>query len=192
MVKIRQKRNILIFGKSKTGFTLIEIMVVILLLGIATTIIIPNLQQRLPGYQRKAFVTELNTLLALAWQNALSTQKVHRIFFDLNKRLIKAEVEEAGAVPNTMIYKPINQAYRKTSYEWPENIEIKNFFIDGSDEMSKHEKAETIWFYIVPEGLAQEVIINVVDTSQSVPISLGLVLNPFTAQLKEYDTFQKP
>ena len=69
------------FGKSKHGFTFIELVVVIMILGIVATIVVPNLQKRLPGYQRKAFVNELNTLTALGWQNALSTQKVHRIFF---------------------------------------------------------------------------------------------------------------
>jgi prepilin-type N-terminal cleavage/methylation domain-containing protein len=179
------------FGKSKQGFTFIELMVVILLLGIVATMIVPNLQQRLPGYKRKAFVSELNTLLSLGWQNALIAQKVIRVFFDLKNRTVKLEVEEPGP-GNTLVAKPLAQSYRKTSYEWPETLEIRNFFIDGTDEFRSDRDVFTIWFYVVPEGLSQEIIINVLDTSQTPNIRLGLVLNPFTAQLKEYDTFQKP
>jgi prepilin-type N-terminal cleavage/methylation domain-containing protein len=179
-------------GKSKFGFTFIELMIVILILGLVATLIVPNLQQRLPGYKRKAFVNELNTLLALGWQSALINQKVILVFFDLKKRLVSLKTEEPGPA-NTVVQKPLTQAYRKTWYEWPETIQIKNFFIDGIDDMSKPgQELLTIWFYIVPEGLSQEVIINVLDTSQTPNIPLGLVLNPFTAQLKKYDTFQKP
>jgi prepilin-type N-terminal cleavage/methylation domain-containing protein len=180
------------FGKSNNGFTFIELVVVIMILGIVATMVVPNLQKRLPGYKRKAFVNELNTLLALGWQNALSSQKVNRVFFDFKKRIVKLEEEETGATPDKASYKPVTQAYRKTWYEWPEAIEIKNFIIDGVDEFGRDREVLTIWFYIVPEGLTQEVIINILDTSQTPDIALGLVLNPFTAQLKEYGTFQKP
>lgn len=180
------------FGKSKQGFTLIELVVVIMILGIVATMIVPNLQQRLPGYKRQAFINEFNTLLAFGWQNALASQKVNRIFFDFKKRIVKLEEEEPGPTPDKTTYKPVSQAYRKTFYEWPETIEIKNFFIDGVDEFGAGKEVLTMWFYIVPEGLTQEVIINILDTSQSTNISIGLVLNPFTAQLKEYDRFQKP
>jgi prepilin-type N-terminal cleavage/methylation domain-containing protein len=180
-------------GKSKQGFSLLEIMVVILLLGIVATIVVPNLQQRVPGHKRKAFISELNTLLALGWQQAFVTQKIHRIYFDVVDRIVKLESEEPGPVEKEVVYKPVIQTYRTSSYEWPEEITIKNFYIDGIDELNQPERNTTsVWFYIMPEGLSQAVVINIEDTSQSQPIRLGLVLNPFTVQLKEYDTFQKP
>ena len=47
----------------------------------------------------------------------------------------------------------------------------------------------------MPDGMAQDVIINLVDTKDFLPDEsarpVGLVLNPFSVQLKEYDTFQK-
>lgn len=180
-------------GRAKKGFSLLEIMVVILLLGIVATIVIPNLQQRIPGHKRKAFISELNTLMALGWQDALASQKTIRVFFDIDKRVVSLESEERRKSSDEVVYKPLLQAYRSNSYEWPDQIEIKNFYIDSLDELNQPDrKTSSLWFYIMPEGLSQNVIINIEDTSQTPPIRLGLVLNPFTVQLKEYDTFQKP
>jgi hypothetical protein len=56
-------------------------------------------------------------------------------------------------------------------------------------------KTEEMWFYVIPGGMAQDVIINFIDTKDlynNAPRSVGLVLNPFSAQFKIYDTFQKP
>lgn len=160
------------------------------------TVVVPNLQRRLPGYQRKAFVTELNALLAFGWQQALSMQKIQRIFFDFSDKTIKVETQEIDQA-GTITHKPIMQAYQKTKIKLPETLEFKNFFINGADELHKPGRetsdiSTAAWFFIIPDGMCQEVILNVVDTSQGANIQLGLVINPFTAQLKEYDTFQKP
>jgi hypothetical protein len=43
--------------------------------------------------------------------------------------------------------------------------------------------------------MAQDVVMNFIDTKDTQdgkPLQVGLVLNPFTAQFKTYDTFQKP
>ena len=63
--------------------------------------------------------------------------------------------------------------------------------------MTKFSRSKTasVWFYIIPEGMVQNVVINMTDTkdvrdNQARPV--GLILNPFSAQLKIYDSFQKP
>ncbi len=81
-------------------------------------------------------------------------------------------------------------------FAWPKNLEIKNFYVEGSDEMERiaGRPDGKIWFFVVPSGLAQNVIINFIDTLDRVnnkPRTIGLVLNPFSAQFKVYDTFQK-
>ena len=51
-----------------------------------------------------------------------------------------------------------------------------------------------LWFFIVPEGLAQDVVINLLDMrdkDRGKAKQVGLVLNPFAAQFKSYDSFQK-
>ena len=64
-----------------------------MLLGLMATIVIPNLQQNIPGYKRKQFLSHLTALSQLTWQQALATQKAFRLFFDLEKRIRKVEAE---------------------------------------------------------------------------------------------------
>ena len=66
-----------------------------------------------------------------------------------------------------------------------------------TDMMAKYarSKSGSVWFYIIPEGMTQDVVLNFIDTNDAYdghPRQVGLVLNPFTAQFKEYDEFQKP
>ena len=57
-------------------------------------------------------------------------------------------------------------------------------------------KTENIWFFVMPDGVCQEVIVNIVDQPENQSEKEGkqfsVVLNPFTAQCVMYDTFQKP
>ena len=79
-----------------------------------------------------------------------------------------------------------------------DNFEFKNFYIGKRDEIAmtlRGAQRGKLWFYITPEGLAQPVIINLIDTAEVIEekgLAFSLVLNPFLVQFKEYDTFQRP
>ncbi len=182
----------------QSGFSLLEILIVVLIIGLLSSMIVPNFQRTTPRYEREAFIARFNTLVQFGWQQALSTHKVHRINVDIGKQLItlmadSGEKDKSGE----SAFKPITNAVEDTTCPIPDQILIKQFFIEGHDMMSKFGRSETksAWFYIVPDGMAQNVVINFNDTkdtqdNKSRPV--GLVLNPFSAQFKVYDTFQKP
>lgn len=184
--------------KIKKGFTFLELVVVIMILGVMATIIVPNLQRLSPRYKRNEFLSQLGALVRLSWQQALITQKVHRVFFDVEKRIVRVDcVTEKKDKAGSPDFQPVSIAYLNTSYQWSPALEFKQFYI-GKDEMLARPgiKTDQIWFYTVPDGLAQDVIINIVDIgetdAQGKPVRIGLVLNPFSAVFKEYEEFQKP
>jgi len=181
----------------KLGFSLIEILISLVIMGIIGAIIMPNMRRTTPRYEREEFIARFNALTQLAWQQALIQTKVQQISVDIAKRtvtLLSATDEMSRGEP---VFKPTTGLTQDTSFVIPEQFEVKQFFIEGFDMMAKfsRSKTEEIWFYIVPEGMAQDVIVNFVDTKDlkdNRPRQVGLVLNPFTAQFKIYDTFQKP
>lgn len=185
-------------GNKRFGFTFLEILIVVAILGILATFIAPNFRNLLPGYSRGQFVAKLNGLMRVAWHNAVVTHKLSKIVFDLEKRTVTVQVE-SGKKDGEINFVPLKAPFLSSIYQWPDdNFEFKNFYIANRDEISSALKSSgkgKIWYFITPGGLSQPVILNLIDIRDvsSVPqgIQFSLVLNPFSAQFKEYDTFQK-
>jgi prepilin-type N-terminal cleavage/methylation domain-containing protein len=175
--------------KNSRAFTLIEIMVVIAIIAVMATIVTPLFRGTNASYERRSFTASLNSLLFLGYQQALITHKIHAINCDFLRKIISLRVVESeGKDP---VAAKIN--YQQTSLEWPDQFEPKNFYLEGNDVLPGKS---TVWFYIMPDGLAQDVIINFFDTRDTLPSGdprpVCLVLNPFFISMKEYDAFQKP
>lgn len=182
---------------SKPGFTLIEILIAFALLGILLSIAIPNFRKLLPRREREAFISKVNAITRLAWQRALIERKVHKIVFNFKNNEFWMEEPTGTTKLDEMEFKRVKGGYAITSGKIPKSIKIKNFIIEGFDEMTRRGAGGTdeSWFFIMPDGLTQTVIINLLDTKQlnaaGKPRQFGLVLNPFNAQFKVYDSFQK-
>lgn len=182
------------------GFSFLELVLVISILGILGYVVAPNFFRRGPLYERKAFVATLNVIARQAWVHALESGAVHKITFNLVQRTINLEQKtDATDHEGTPVFKPIILNNVPQNYQWPEHFEIQQFFVQGVDEIAQHGASRTmedIWFFVVPEGMAQEVIMNVVDVKDTYHDSNGkqmsLVLNPFSVQFKQYEEFKNP
>lgn len=185
-------------GNYKKGFTLIEILIVILIIGVMAAVIAPNFGSKKADQERQTFIAKLNALTQLAWQNALLSHSLHKVVFDFKKKMVSVEqaTGEKDSQGNEK-FVPLERTYLETSIEWPDYLHIKNFYIEGFDEMKRSVAGETheTWFFVVPGGMTQRVTINATDThdlqSNGRATKVGLVLNPFNAQFTSYDTFKK-
>jgi len=184
---------------NKSAFTLIELLVVIALIGIMATIVVPNFRNRSPKRERQLFIGQINGLTRFAWQQALITKKLHAIVFDFKNNQVRVE-QATGTIKDGMPeLKPLKRTYIKTAAPIPKTIQIKNFIIEGFDEITKSvggaSEAYETFFFIPPDGLTQAITINFIDTKDvnaaRKPRQFGLVLNPFTAQFTTHDSFQK-
>ncbi|MBN1549283.1 type II secretion system protein [Candidatus Babeliales bacterium] len=178
------------------GFSLLEIIVAIALLAFATSIVVPALRQRRVTYQRDDLVINLNALMKLGWEQAIITGKVHRVWFNLGKNLIEIQVQQDKNSGQDKSFIRIDSEYLRPSYEWAQSLQLKDFFIEGEDELHKHHQTDEVWFFITPDGLTQNVSLNIFDTQDTQQSDAGagfsLILNPFTAQFSVQSSFYYP
>jgi prepilin-type N-terminal cleavage/methylation domain-containing protein len=184
-------------GINKPGFTLIEIMVAIVIIALIAAAVVPRFGGQ-PLKRRQAFVSELNALLGLGWQQALTKNTIHRVTLNFEKKLFTLQADEGAGLGDTKGFQEVKVPYVSSDMKLPDNYEIKQFFIAGHDEMQRFSGKElkTAHFFIVPEGLVQAVVINALDKSdldeQGRAVRFGIVLNPFSGQWTYHDSFQKP
>lgn len=187
-------------NKSFPGFSLIGVMISIALLGIIGLIVVPNYKSRVPLYERKKFISTLNAVAKKAAIKSLETGHPHKILFNLSDRTIKIqERTDKKNEAQEYIFKDIRTSYVKSSYRWSDTFAIENFYVEGVDEIGRHSSGnqmEDVWFFVMPEGMAQEAIINFRDKNDTINdtegLKKGLVLNPFSVEFLEYNDYQHP
>lgn len=195
-MKTVQKKSGLVLG-NKAGFSFIEIVVVILILAVTLSVAVPGLLKKEPKQQRHLFVQQLDGLLEQASYQALMTRHIQKITFDTSKRELTVVAEKTQHQEKQEEQQPAPAPTFRLA--WPENLDIEQFFIQGVDEFSAKNSGKTtneIWFYIIPDAMAQEVIINGRDTKDvragEEQKTWSFVLNPFTLRFKIYEEFQSP
>lgn len=202
MVKVEKMvlKKIEFTRNNKSGFGLLELMLALALISVIGMIVVPNFLSRVPRHQRTQFIETLNAVVHEGWLHALETGHVQKVTFNLEKRTISLhEKIEQIDIDGTEIFKPIALLSVAPTYLWPEHFVVKQLFVQGIDEIAQHASGtimEDIWFFIVPEGIAQEVIINMIDTKDTHFAidgqEVSFVLNPLRVQFEEYEEFRTP
>ena len=91
-------------------------------------------------------------------------------------------------------FKPMYTNNISGNVQIPQHLSIKNFFIQNEDELENKTSMKEVWFYIMPDGTSQSIIMNYeYNDPESQDIEqFSLSINPFYSQVHQHETFQKP
>ncbi len=184
------------------GFGLLELVIAMAILGILAAMVGPAFLKQSPSQERKVFVASCNAIVAEAWARALFNRRIQKIIINPAKHEIRFEQfvhEPTKADATQEPTEPIKSDTFGFAYVYPAHMDIHNVFVEGVDELTRHGSdrvVQGVWFFIIPDGNAQEVIINYTDTKDT-RFSVdgkngGLKLNPFTVIFDEYDAYVYP
>jgi len=123
--------------QNRAGFSLLELLVVLMLLALLTAVVIPSLGRGLSTAKLKTSSREIAASIRLARSKAVSEQQVYLLGFDLAKN----EVRLSG----------LNSTYRK-SFELPDGVHLTRVSLL---ETRVEEETKDPFFYFMPNGNSQ-------------------------------------
>jgi prepilin-type N-terminal cleavage/methylation domain-containing protein len=195
-IQIKKKTELMQNSTKQSGFSLLELMIVFVLIAMLGAFVVPNIFKRKSGVEQKQFLSSLETMLKHTVVRAVLEQQVHQIYFDIKQEIIQVRIHDAKSV-ETKLHKQfteVNDPEFKTHIPFLKEFKIKNFFINGNEEVFPGRLLEDVLFYIMPDGTSQPVVVNIVHENDDAmqDVNFSFVINPFYARMSVYETFQTP
>lgn len=158
------------FKKSFYGFTLIEIAIVILIMGLILTVGLPNLiNKNIKNYEQ--FISNLNKVTLDGILKAESTNKVYKILINLINK--KIELFLNSDKNNTSI----------ESLSIPDSIEVIDFLIDNKSQFSSTTSERKLAYFLINSlGITQNCKILFKDNNLKNKNEYEVMLNPIIGQ----------
>lgn len=164
--------------RTATGFSLLEILIALLIVGIAASFVMPRLVRRSPNTEWSHVHEEMNNMLYYARQEAITTQKIHRLVFDQKKKVCFVEVEDGKDAKGRAKFAASRSYYFTSSYDLPEQITLTSVVLKKKNLLAENKKRQA-FCYVVPHGLVQNVTVmfersGIGDEAQAAHLKLRL------------------
>jgi prepilin-type N-terminal cleavage/methylation domain-containing protein len=168
------------------AFTLIELMTVIVLIGIMTAMIIPEMKGTFEDALLRSTSRDLVNVFELASSRAISLNQFHRVRLDMEtgRYVVERRVREGGLeefVPLTDVSGCEGELDKRIAIEIHQAGE-ESPDTTGNNNFQDQTSTDTISFY--PDGTADAAVIMLKDRAG---FQLALKINPITARVHIFE-----
>ena len=188
--------ELMLINKAKQGFFILELVIVLALIGVLGSMVIPNLFRSKQGVVRKEFLSSFESLLKGAVQQAVLTGKVYQVYINNDDKIVQTRVFDSKSSEQNKHkqFTKVNDDQYLQELPLPSQLIVKNFFIGKSDEVIAGSKLQDVWFYIMPDGSCQPILVNMIDQHDYTEndFKFSFVISPFYARMSVYESFQTP
>ncbi len=179
------------------GFSFLELMIVLALIGMLGAFVVPNVFRTKQGAQRKEFLVQFEALLKDAVLRSITKNMMHQIFIDIEHEKIQTRVFQKNAIETNQhkSFVKIEDVEYLTEIVFPKYFIIKDFFINGIQELVPGNMVLDVVFYVMPDGTSQAIVANLIDEEEegiTPDIKFSFVINPFYARMSVHESFQTP
>lgn len=170
----------------RSAFTFFELMVVLLLIGVVTTIFAPRLMRRPLQSEWRTITDDFNTMALFARQEAIIHKKVYRLAFKSNTSapdLVWIEEEnDDPEKPKHKIYTAVSSYYFNTRYQLAEQVKLKAVRLGKHDMLG--DEHGVAYCFIKQDGLIDDVTVQLTRKIDAVESSVILKMNPFMGRFE--------
>lgn len=178
---------------SSSGFSLIEIMVVVALVGVLISMIIPRLTRRSPSSEWKTILSEFNNLTLLARQESIAEQTIFRLKFSRNNfpavDTITVERLSKTSPDGKQEFVQASSPYLATKYELSEAIRFRAIFQGKQNLLQENNEA---FCYVIPDGLVQDIYVQLIRTENLKEEFATLKMLPFDGYFELVEKLIRP
>lgn len=179
---------------ARSAFTMVEMMVVLLLIGVVASYLLPRLNRRSPAVEWATILRDLDNIIFFTRQEAIANQKVYRLAFKSNNKApdevrIEQELDDLEK-PGKKIYQLVSSYYFTTTYLFDPAIKLDAVYL-GKQEMLADQRG-VAYCYVISDGLVQDVMIHLVRKLDNVETKGSFRMNPFFGKFEFYEGAVKP
>lgn len=178
----------------RCAFTMVEMLVVLLLVGVVASYILPRLNRRSPAVEWSTILRDLDNVIFFTRQEAIANQKVYRLAFKSNRNAPdEVRIEEEKDDPEKIgrkIYAPVSSYYFKTTYFFDPAIKLAAVYQDKQEMLA--EQKGWAYCYVISDGLVQEILVQLVRKLSNQESKCWYKMNPFFGKFELYEGAAKP
>jgi general secretion pathway protein H len=131
------------------GFSLVEVIVVLVLIGVSISLLAPSLSRFSKAIELKATVKKISAILRYCRSEAINKGKVYQVFFDSESREVKVQPMAASEEKGEDVKKDVKKDDKSSpkTYPLPVGVNLKEVKTESPEYPSD---LPTIEFY--PNG----------------------------------------